>query len=321
MTFRFITHGRVVTQGRPTPSFSPAQQIWARILSGLSLIGLLLLGNVAQAQSESQAQTQQAPRLVIAGGGLTEIVYALGAQAHIVGVDTTSRYPQEATQLPSIGYLRALSSEGVMSLTPDIVLTTDDAGPASVIAVLKQAKVNIRPLNSEDSVSGLIARIQSIGEIVHKPKEAKQLIADIQSQHSALKKRVSQLKKPPRILFLLTHAGLSPRSAGKGTAGDAMINMIGGVNVANQFSGYKILGEEAIVALNPEYILTTTQGLKHIGGKKMLLKRAGVGLTQAGKQGRVIDMDGVYLLNFGPRVVQAGHDLLDKIELSKVNTQ
>lgn len=50
------------------------------------------------------------------------LAVALGEEQRIVGADRTSNYPPAALQLPQIGYVRALSAEGVLSLKPTLVL-------------------------------------------------------------------------------------------------------------------------------------------------------------------------------------------------------
>lgn len=72
------------------------------------LIGLLSLACVFSAQS--------ADRLVVAGGSLSELIYAMGIGNRVVGVDETTSYPPETAALPHIGYWKQLSSEGILSL-------------------------------------------------------------------------------------------------------------------------------------------------------------------------------------------------------------
>ena len=64
-----------------------------------------------------------AERIVVAGGSLTELIYAMGAGKRVVGVDETTSYPPETAKLPHIGYWKQLSSEGILSLRPDSVIT------------------------------------------------------------------------------------------------------------------------------------------------------------------------------------------------------
>ena len=84
-----------------------------------------------------------AERIVVAGGSLTELIYAMGAGERVVGVDETTSYPPETTKLPHIGYWKQLSSEGILSLRPDSVITWQDAGPQIVLDQLRAQKVNV----------------------------------------------------------------------------------------------------------------------------------------------------------------------------------
>lgn len=86
-----------------------------------------------------------AERIVVAGGSLTELIYAMGAGERVVGVDETTSYPPETAKLPHIGYWKQLSSEGILSLRPDSVITWQDAGPQIVLDQLRAQKSTSLP--------------------------------------------------------------------------------------------------------------------------------------------------------------------------------
>ena len=65
----------------------------------------------------------------MAGGSIAEILYFLNMDEHIVAVDVTTNYPPETKSLPSIGYVRNLSAEGILSLSPTVIIGEDDMGP------------------------------------------------------------------------------------------------------------------------------------------------------------------------------------------------
>ena len=90
------------------------------------------------------AHAQSLRRIVAVGGSVTETLYALGAQGELVGVDTTSLYPAEAQKLPSVGYARSLSAEGVLSLRPTLLLAAGEAGPPAVLRQLQSAGLHAR---------------------------------------------------------------------------------------------------------------------------------------------------------------------------------
>ena len=96
----------------------------------------LLLGTAALAAGLAAgrgARAAEARRIVSIGGAVTETFYALGAQGELVGADTTSLFPEAAEKLPSVGYARNLSAEGVLSLRPTLIVANEDAGPPAVL--------------------------------------------------------------------------------------------------------------------------------------------------------------------------------------------
>ena len=94
-------------------------------------------------------------RIVVAGGSITEILFYLNESKNIVAVDTTSNYPEAAKNFPSIGYVRALSAEGVLSLNPTLIIGENDMGPKNVLKQLKKTKVELRVLDEKNSIKAL----------------------------------------------------------------------------------------------------------------------------------------------------------------------
>src|SRR5690606_20289178 len=91
--------------------------------------------------AEAVPEISGANRVVAVGGSITEIVYALGEEKRLAGRDSTSVYPPEALQLPDVGYMRQLSPEGVLSVSPDAILMLEGSGPPSALDVLGKASV------------------------------------------------------------------------------------------------------------------------------------------------------------------------------------
>ena len=115
------------------------------------------------------------------------------------------------------------------------------------------------------------------------------------------------------MLFVYARGPSTLLVGGGGTAADAMIRLAGGTNAASGFDGYKPLTAEAAVAAAPQVILVTTSGLESVGGTDGLLDLPGLALTPAGKARRVVAMDDLYLLGFGPRVAGAMAALADQL--------
>ncbi len=265
----------------------------------ISLIFILFLITPAQAEDPK--------RVVSIGGGVTEIVYALGAEGLLVGSDTTSYYPPAAEQLPKVGYHRALSAEGILSLRPDLVLMTDEAGPPAVLEQLRASGLSFLTQPAARSVAGVIDNIRAVGQALNRTGQADDLIAQITAEQDRLSKKTAGPRK--KIMFVLQHGAGAPRVAGTKTAADSMIHLSGADNVVQDYSGYKPLTPEAAVALKPDVILVTTQSLEQAGGREAMLETPGLSLTPAAQQGKLVAIDALLMIGFGPRTVQAALQL------------
>jgi len=274
------------------------------------LAGGLLLAGLSKAE--------ETPRVVSAGGSITETVYALGAEKALAGVDISSIYPQAATRLPQVGYIRMLSPEGIASLHPGLLLTNTEAGPPSALEQLRGLGIRVVQLDNEHTPAAAQERIRKIAALFHEEAKGESLVHAMQADLEALKN--APWNRPdadktgrPKVLFIYTRGGSMVNVSGRGTEADAMIRLAGGTNAVTGYEGYKPLTAEAAVAASPDVILVTTSGLKSAGGATELLKQPGLALTPAGKAGRVVALDDLYLLGFGPRLGKAALELGERI--------
>lgn len=254
------------------------------------------------------------PRIVSIGGANTEIIHELGLHPYLVGIDTSSNYPLSITHLPNVGYARALSLEGVLSLRPTHVLSTDMAGPAHVLENIKKYKgVQLERVNTTSSFEGLIQHVHFIADLFGKNVGGFQLIKRLQQEMNEVKafKGLSPLdadqdllKKAgvPRVLFILSHQSSQVVVGGLNTAAHAMVEYAGGKNAMDQIRGYKTLNKEAFIQSNPDIILMTSQSEKFLRGPRSLLNDPSMAQITAIKNNRIVVMDANQLLGFGPRL-------------------
>jgi iron complex transport system substrate-binding protein len=276
---------------------------------GAGALALAAPMQVLAAVADAGKPLAKARRIVSVGGALTEIVYALDAQAELVGVDTTSLYPPTAQKLPQVGYARTLSAEGVLSLAPTQLIATEEAGPQTVLRQVRDAGVPVAVLNANNQFEGLLDRVKQVGQITGRPDPAARLAQSLQQQWSGALAKVQQRQHAPvRVLFILAHAPNQVMVGGRETGADAMLAYAGAVNVMGGqggFAGYKPLTPEAVIAARPDVVLVTEQGLKASGGVDGILKLPGLAQTPAGKQHRIVSQEAMLLLGFGPRMPQA----------------
>jgi len=259
------------------------------------LIGLLALICALHAQADA--------RLVVAGGSLTELIYALGVGNRVVGVDETTSFPPETASLPHIGYWKQLNSEGILSLHPDSVFTWQDAGPQIVIDQLRAQKVNVVTLPRVPStVDQMYANIRELAQRLEVPEQGEALVKRIEQRLANVSQRAAAKGAPVKALFILSPGGGAPQVAGKGSVADGILTLAGAQNVATH-AQYKAWSAESLIAANPEVIVVTTQMVN--GDLQRLSAIAGITHTRAWKNQRIVTVDQALILGMGPRVADA----------------
>ena len=245
-------------------------------------------------------------RWVSAGGALSEWVSVLGAESKLVGVDTTSQHPESLKSLPSIGYQRQLSAEGVLSLKPDVLIGTEEMGPAAVLLQIRGAGVPVEMFSAQADLASLEGNLQHLGRLLGDEAQAAQVFKNYQQQldqHQLQVKAAQATQQAPGVLLLLGHAGGKPMIAGKDTAADWLLTQAGGHNLATH-SGYKPFSVEALAGLNPEVLVFADRSLTGEAARKALIKENPVlASIRAAKNGRVYELDPTLLVGgLGPRL-------------------
>ncbi|MBX9911561.1 MAG: ABC transporter substrate-binding protein [Beijerinckiaceae bacterium] len=275
----------------------------------LTLVALVDLAGPSWLVGRSLAQTPD--RIVVAGGVITEVLYALGLQDRIVGVDTTSQFPPEALKdKPNIGYVRQLSAEGVVSLKPSLVIAIEGAGPPDALSLLNEAGVKLAKIPDDPSEDGVVTRIEAIGAVAGAAGPAKALAERTRAGFAELTRMRDGLERKPRVLFVLSLQNGRVMVGGRNSSAAAIIALAGGVNAAEAIEGYKPMSDEAILEAAPDAILMMRNSSSHTITTEALFAMPAFAQTPAaGKRAHIV-MDGLYLLGFGPRTPAAARDLM-----------
>lgn len=236
-----------------------------------------------------------AEKLVTIGGDVTEIVYALGVGNELVARDSTSLRPKAVLALPDVGYMRQLNTEGILSMHPSMVLSSELAEPSLVLQQLSQNGVKVVRVPGTPSINTVPEKIEVIAAALNRQAEGKKLITTYRSQLSTIRHDAL----PVKMLFVMSHGGMSSMAAGQNTAADAMITSVGAKNAMQGFSRYRPLSQEGVIASAPDILLLTADGVKTLGGLDQVWKLPGVAMTPAGKNKRVLVLDDMSLLGFG----------------------
>ena len=237
-------------------------------------------------------------RVVSLGGSVTEIVYGLGEGDRLVGDDLSSLYPEAATKLPRVGYYRAVPVEGVLSLKPDLVLASEQAGPPDALKRLAGVGVRVVTVSDAPSVDSLKARIRAVAEALGVAPAGERMVDEV-TRELARAEAIPATRA--RALLLLNRTG-TPQGAGRDTAANEVMHLAGLVNVLDGQQGYNPLSAEAIGALGPDLIVVTKASLDAGGGMEKFLAQPGIAGSQAAAKRRVVVMDDLLILGMGPRL-------------------
>jgi iron complex transport system substrate-binding protein len=253
-----------------------------------------------------------ASRILCIGGDVTEIAYALGAGGRITAVDTTSQYPPQALkEKQSVGYMRALSSEGVISVGATLVLASAQAGPPEVVKTLKATSVPYVEVPADFTPEGIARKIRLIARAVGTEAEGDRVAQEVAAAFATLAQLRTRIKRPLRALFVLNVQNGRIMIGGKNTSADAILELAGAQNAAASMNGFRPVGDEAMIELAPDVIV----GMRRVSENaphdlSQLLAMKGVKATPAGAGQRLVLLDGSYLMSFGPRAPDAARDLM-----------
>jgi iron complex transport system substrate-binding protein len=251
----------------------------------------------------------KAERLVVISQTYNEIIWALGAQDQVVGVDFSSTYPPDVKKVQTVGYHRALSAEGILSLKPTAIIHDNNIGPPQVVEQLKGLNIPMKTFNAKnDSVEGTKALIREMGAYFHKESRAEELCRTLDSQMAASLERAKQYTDRPRVAVI--HFGRASNvylvvgrgGDGDGGAASRMIEWAGGEMAIDAKGMQRMASPEIIAQANPDVILVTDYGFDRLNGSLDQIKELpGVATSNAAKTGRIYRIEENQLMYFGPR--------------------
>jgi iron complex transport system substrate-binding protein len=258
-------------------------------------------------------------RIVCIGQAYNEMIYALGAQSNLVGVDYSSTFPEEIKKLPTVGYHRALSAEGILSLKPTLIIHDNNIGPETVVRQLQSLNIPMKTFQSKnDSPDGAKALLREMGAFFHKEQRAEELCAKIDRDMAAATDAAKKFSSTPTVAVI--HFGRASNVyliVGNGGGGDAstagkMVEMAGGKMAIEKRGMQQMTSPEIIAKSNPQVILMTEYGFDRLGSAEQAKTLPGVAETDAAKNGRIYRVSEHELMYFGP---ETGENILKLAKL------
>ena len=244
-------------------------------------------------------------RIVSIGGDVTEILFAIGEGEKVVATDDDSVHPKAALDAPKVGYVRRLSAEGVLSAEPDLILISGAAGPPAVMDQLRASGVRLVEMEEEYTVDAILRKVATVSGVLEREKAGAALMNEIEADWAEARSEIARYKSEPTVLFFAALSDGAPRAAGTETAAHGVIEMLGARNAFDSQTGYKNLSLEAAVAANPDVIFVMNHHAARLGGIEAVRAHPALRLTDAAKNNRILIVDKVTVMQFGPRTPRA----------------
>lgn len=278
-------------------------------LFGIFSLALILLFTACNSSTAEKEEIKEVKKIVSTDGSLTEIIYALGFGNDIVATDVTSTFPEEAKTKADLGHAKMMTAENILSKEPTDVIGYDNMLSPELVQQLESAGVKVTVLEREFSLDGSKRIIKEVASWLDVEEKGQELISKLDSDVKSLK----SLSSKPKVLFIYARGAAMMMVAGEETQMDSFIKLAGGENAAKGFKDFKPLTPESVIEANPDLILMFNTGVESLSGIDAIFEIPGVKLTKAGKNKAYLEMDGLFMSGFGPRLGEALHVLNKKL--------
>ena len=265
-------------------------------------------------------------RIVSLSKHLTEMVFAFGKGHQIVAVDLSSTYPDSAKLLKTVGYHRALNPEGIIAMTPDLVIHSNDVGPEQVLPQIAKAGLNIKAFGGANTIDSARLLLKELGRFFKEEEKADSIIHKMEEGIAQAGKTLNDLHVNDSLKVMIIHFGMRNNNyfvmSGRNGAADRMIRLAGCIPAVYDGKGAREMSAEAVALANPDVIIATDYGYDKMGSMdKFISSVPGVALTNAGKNKRIVRFEEHDLVYFGPRtgenVIKLIHDIYKESYVTK----
>lgn len=245
-------------------------------------------------------------RIVCLSKHLTEMLFALGKGHDIVACDLSSTYPDSAKLLKTVGYHRALSPESIIAMEPDLVIHSNDIGPANVLPQIEKVGLNIKVFGGANTIDSAKLLLKELGNYFGVEHRADSIISKMDADIATAVEKLKALNVKDTPTVMIIHFGRANNvyfvMSGRGGVGDKMIALAGGKAAHYDAKGARQISAEAVAEANPDIIIATDFGFDQMGGMdKFITDVPGVSLTNAAKNKRIVRFEEHDLVYFGPR--------------------
>jgi len=279
------------------------------------VIAALLAGACGQSgdQHTNAGNDKQGLRIVSVSKQLTEIIFAVGGDTALVGRDISSTWPPAAKKITAVGYHRALTPEGIISLNPTAVWNDGNWGPQPTIDQLKKVGIPLRQFDGGNTLDSTKLLIKTVAAEFHNPKAGDSICAQLDKDMARADSLRNTYAGQPPLKVMVIHFGQAANQYfvlnHRGTQ-QQMLEWAGAINAADTAQKWKNLSAEVIAQAQPDVILATDYGFDLQGSLEKFKRLPGVSLSPAAKNNRIYRIEEHDLVYLGPRTGENVYNLI-----------
>ena len=294
-----------------------ARRVFSAAIVLVSLVLLSGCGRRPAAAGKAPAEGNPPRRIVTLAPNLTEIVYALGLGDRLVGNTAACAWPPQARRLPHVGRFGRFNIEAILRLHPDLaVMLEGDETLRNRLRGLGIETLSVR----DGSVDEVLSAVEAVGRRCGVADRARQLTESLRARLRAARERARRF---PRRRVLLVFGRTAPDAPverifaiGPRSLHGELLEAAGGENVVETPRPFVELSREAILRLDPDWIIELAPDMKGEGDPVEPWRRAFPTL-RAVEEGHVRVLRGDYLCIPGPRIGKILDDFLAILQPEK----
>ncbi len=191
-------------------------------------------------------------RIISLAPSITETLYALGLQDHLVGDTDFCDYPAAAQKKPKVGGIIDPNLEEIAALHPDLVLVTKSINRLDTVRALDTLGIPTYADTAPHTVAEIISSTQKLADVLGASEAGKSLGEELQGRLASLENKIAAAP-PRRVLFIVWTEPLI--SAGKDTFIADALRKAGAVSIVQSSVDWPQMNLEEVVRLQPDYLV------------------------------------------------------------------
>lgn len=243
-------------------------------------------------------------RIISLAPNVTEILFALGLENHIVGVTRYCNYPKNAQTKTQIGGLVDPDLEKIIDLSPDLIIAFR-GNPLRLVQRLKDLKLPVFVLESGTTLESVFVLIERIGLVTRRENAAQGLVDLLRKNLIRVRDALKDAQTRPKVFINLHGKGLW--TCGKDSFLNDLVLQAKGVNIAGDIGrAWFNYNREELIHQNPEYIIVITKLEEDfLEVKKWFTKAAHLESIRAVQKKNIYYLNEDLVTRPGPRIFEA----------------